>query len=123
MKLIRADYLIILAILLFFSCHAITNYLIWHMNGVAAQIGAAEDVVMQFEANPLARVFLAVENWSLIYSVVVMPGVIAGLYYAARRHLLAKGDELTLTSIAVMILAMSFSNFLNDFSIILGVLL
>ncbi len=121
--MIKADWLIIAAVVLFFSCHVITNYLIWHISGVAVQIGAAENVVIQFEANPLARYVLASEDMSLIFTMVIFPGMVGGLYYFMRRYLLSKGDELTLTSIAVMIVVVAFSNFLNDFSILLGIFL
>ena len=120
--MIKADFFIIVAIILFFSCHVMTNYLIWHISGVAGQLDMAKDVVLQFEANPFARKMLDLSNFTLIYSMVVMPGIIGGLYYGLRRYLLKRGDEPKLATIAMMVLLVSAANFLNDFSILMGVL-
>ena len=119
--MIKADYLIIISILLFFSCHTITNYLVWHIGGVAKQIGSAEEVALQFEANPLARIILDIKNFNIVYTLVIMPGIVGGAYYAVRRHLLKKGEVDSVNAFAVTILVMAASNFLNDLSILLGV--
>ncbi len=119
-KLIVADYLVIVAFILFLCCHVATNYLIFHYKSVAEQVGIAENIAFAFEANPVARYMFGVEQFKVIYSYVLMPGLIAGVYYLQRRRYAKYPDSVTAFAIALVVVA--FSNFLNDFSVLLGVL-
>lgn len=116
MKLIFPDYLVILGILLFASCHVATNYLLTSYTTTAEKIGVAEDVVAIYESNPIARWFFKVDALKLIYGFVVMPSLVVGLYWLVRR----KGVKESTEAMAITIVMMGVMNFLNDFSILLG---
>jgi len=118
-KPIFPDYLMVLSLILFLGCHIITNYLIWNINGVANQIGAMEDIGIQFEANPITKYIFQLGFFKTIYSYVFMPGLLFGTYYLFRK----KNNIDSVIAFAVAICVMAFSNFLNDLSILLGVLM
>ena len=119
-KPIAADYAMVVALILFLSCHTITHYLISSYKTTAEELGIAEEIVMMFEGNPFARHILRVESLALIYSYVLMPGLLFGLYALVRKKYEYKPE--IINAFVTAIVVMAISNFLNDFSVLLGVL-
>ncbi len=120
MKLIFPDYIFILTIVFFIGAHLTTNFLMGHYISEANKIGAAEDVVLQFEANPLTRYMLGLERFKWIYSYIFAPGVMSGMYWVLRRKYFNR--RIVLESFAISFMMFGLLNFLNDISIALGVL-
>lgn len=120
MKLIRADYLVIIGFILLAGAHATTNYMINSYQDVAATVGIAEDVVLIMEANPVARWFFSFEMGKQMFSFVVAPALLIGLYYNLRRRY--ADNPIVLESYAIAFVALAFMDVLNDVSILLGFL-
>ena len=120
MKLLGADWIVIAAVILLVGTHATTNFLIKYYEDVAETVGVAEEVVLQMEANPVARWFFGIASFKLIYSYILAPGLLIGLWWFLRKKYY--NDEIVLQSYAVALFAFFFLNFMNDFSILLGVL-
>lgn len=121
MKLIKSDYVIIAAILFFFSCHMITNYVVNKNIEAAEQVGISKEIALMVEANPIAKLMFRTEMLRLIYGYIVMPGIIGGVYYMQRRKYKNDDDDRLMT-FAITLLLVSIFNFMNDFSVLLGVL-
>jgi len=121
MRIIASDILIVISILFFLSCHIATNFLISYYQDVAESIKVDVEMIYNYEANPIARYILQFDNFKIIYSYVFAPGLVVSLYYLVRRNN-HKHPENTM-AFALMLLTVSFSNFLNDFSILLGIIL
>ena len=120
MKLIRADYMMIIGFILLAGAHSTTNYLINSYQDVARTVGVAEEAVLLMEANPVARYFFGLEMGKHIFSFVLAPALLIGLYYNLRRKY-AK-DIVVLESYAIAFVALALIDALNDISILLGFL-
>ncbi len=120
MKVLTADWIVIAACVLLVGTHMTTNFLIKYYGDVAKTMGIAEDRVLQMEANPVARWFFGIANLKVIYSYILAPGLLMGLYYYLRKRYYQ--DQIVLQSYAVALFSFFFLNFLNDISILLGVL-
>ncbi len=117
--MIKSDYVIIAAILFFFSYHMITNYIVNKNIEAAEQVGVAKEIALMVEANPIAKLMFRTEMLRLMYGYIIMPGIIGGVYYMQRRKY--KGDDRLMT-FAITFLLISIFNFMNDFSVLLGFL-
>ncbi len=119
MKLIRADYIFIFAIIFFAGAHATTMFMLKHYEDQAKMIGVAQSVVYEAEANPIARYMLELENFKYIYSFALVPGMLTGIYWFIRNK---RGyDELTIEAYAVAFCSIAFLNVMNDVSLMLGI--
>ena len=118
MKLIRADYIFIGALILLIGAHMTTNFLIWHLEDVAEKVGIAKEVVLQYEANPVAKFFLGLQGFKLIFSYVIAPGLLTGLYWFIRRQYAHQGVVIEAYAVSFFMFAML--DFLNDISIAMG---
>lgn len=121
MKLIRADYIFIFALVLLIGAHMTTNYLVWHMQEVAEKIQVAESIVLEYEANKVAKYFMGLEGYKLIFSYVIAPSLLTGLYWFIRRKY--SEQKVVLEAYAIAMLMVCLMDFLNDASIALGVFL
>ena len=121
MKLIRADYIIIGAILMFMTAHVVTAILLQQYVSVAQNIGVAEDIVLQMERNPLARWVFSFEQMRFFWSFLIVPGVLAAFYWFVRNKY--RYDKILLESHAVFFLMIGSINAMNDASILIGVLI
>ena len=119
MKLIKTDYMIIVAIFMFLGAHLCTNFLIAHYQSAAVSIGAAQELAYEFEGNPIAKFMFQMQGVNLMYTYAVMPALIVGLYYTIRRTFKEQPEMVMVFVLAIVVMAIS--NFLNDFSIFLGV--
>ena len=120
MKLIRADYMVIIGLLMILVAHTTTNYLINSYQDVAETVGIAEEVVLIMEANPVARYFFNLEAAKQIYSYVLVPSLLIGFYYVLRRKY--AHDIFVLEAYALAFMALALLDVSNDISILLGFL-
>jgi len=120
MKLIRADYMVMIGLLMILAAHATTNYLINSYQDVAATVGVAQDVVLMFEVNPVARWFFSMEAFKQIYSYILVPSLLIGFYYVLRRKYAR--DIFVLEAYALAFMALALLDVTNDVSILLGFL-
>ena len=120
MKLIRADYMVIIGLLMILVAHATTNYLINSYQDVATTVGIAEDVVLLMEVNPIARWFFSLDAFNQIYSYILVPTVLIGFYYVLRRKY--ANDIFVLEAYALAFMALALLDASNDVSILLGFL-
>lgn len=120
MGLIRADYIFIAALLLIIGAHITTNFLIKYYEDAAKIVGIAEEVSLVMEANPIARFFYGIESVKSIYSFILAPGILTSLYYFIRRKY--SKQVVVLEAYAIGFFMFGLLDFLNDFSLLLGVL-
>ena len=90
MKLIRADYIIGVALLLMLGTHAITNYLVAKHTTTEITQKKVEAWINLSEANPFAAWILKFEKMRIIYSVVLAPALVFGIYYYYRKKYVEK---------------------------------
>ncbi len=120
MKLIRADYMVIIGLVMILTAHATTNYLINSYQDVAATVGIAEDVVLLMELNPVARWFFSLDAFNQIYSYILVPSLLIGFYYFIRRKY--ADDKFIVEAYALAFMALALLDVTNDVSILLGFL-
>jgi len=121
MKMLRADWFMIFSLVLLIGAHITTNFLIMYYQDVAKSVGIAEEIAYEYEANPVAKAFLSIQNFKWIYSYVVAPGILLSLYYFLRRRY--KNDLIVLETYAIAFLCFTGLDFLNDVSLLLGFLM
>lgn len=121
MKLVKSDYIIIAALILLIGAHTTTNYIVWHMQEVAEKVQIAESVVLEYEANPIARYFMSLGQFKFIFSYIIAPGTLIGLYYYIRNKY--SKDNVVIESYSIAFLMVCVMDFLNDLSIALGMFL
>lgn len=119
-KLIRADYIFIVALVLLISAHIVTNFIINYYQDVAKTVGATQEAVLIMENNPVARYFFTIAGLKNIFSYIIAPGVLSGLYWFLR-HKYANQKE-ALEGYAISFFVIFLIDFSNDLSILLGVL-
>ena len=119
-KLIRADYMIVIGLIMILGAHATTNYLINAYQDVAVTVGVVEEVVLLMEVNPIARWFFGMEAFKQIYSYILVPTLLIGFYYVLRRKY-AK-DIFVLEAYALAFMCLALLDVTNDISILLGFL-
>ena len=81
MKLIKADYIFIAGLFFLVGAHLATNFMITYYQEEAEKVGIAKEVVLEMEANPVARFFLGFERFRAIYSYILVPAILSGLYW------------------------------------------
>lgn len=118
MKLISADYMVVLTIIFLLGAHLITAYLISSYSTAAEKAGVAKSAVMEYEANPIARFMFSTERFRLMYTYIMMPALVAGIYYYIRTKYFEQMD--VVTSFAIIFMMVGLCNFLNDLTILLG---
>ena len=121
MKLIFPDYIFILTIVFFIGAHLTTNFLMGHYISEAEKIGIAAEVVREFEVNPLTRYMLGFERFKFIWSYILVPGIMTGMYWGLRKKYF--NQRIVLEAFAISFFMFGLLNFLNDAAIALGVLL
>lgn len=121
MKLITADYIIAFGFILMLFTHSFTQYLVVKYTNPQQEVQDRKEVVAMMEANPLAALFLQFKKLSIIYSVVIAPGFVFGIYYWVRKKYIER-DMLAIETFSITITAMTLINFFNDFSYLLGFL-
>ena len=123
MKLHYYDWLIVASILLFWTAHASTGFLIGSYTNQAADAAQAEAIVQVMEANPIARTAINLHQYTIILSLFITPAIILSTWVWFRRRLNNKEGKYGAESLAWIFFFVAATNALNDGSIALGVLL
>ncbi len=121
MKIRYYDYLVVLSVVLILGAHGLTNFLVNFYADQSAIGGDIEKVLMIAEANPVARIILQMSQLNFMFSLVLVPGMIFGSYVWMRRH--TGLDPYGAEHIAWIFLFIAVADFLNDATIVLGILL
>lgn len=122
-KLYLSDYLVILSVLMLLGAHGLTNFFVSYHKDVAKDLKIQEKAALMYEANPVMRTFLELGNFQVIFSYVIIPSVFTMFYYFHRKKLVADGNIHALNSMAVMIFMAFMIDFMNDLSIVMGLVL
>lgn len=122
MNLIKADYIVIAAIVLYSITLFATNFYLEYKADVAEQINIERSVVLIAEQNPIARYFMLFDNLKVIYTTLVIPSFVIGIYWYFRSKYKDK-DMAVVEGMAIMLFAGYLYNVLNDVSILLGALI
>ena len=117
-KLLVADYLVIVSLLLMIANHSITNFLISTHTTVQETQEQADNLVKLVEANPLGALALQMGKLKYIYSYFFAPGMMLGFYYYIRKKY--KENQDVLTMYGIMIFTWFSLNFLNDATYLLA---
>ncbi len=120
MKLLFADWLVIISLAFMIFNHSATTFLINKHTTVAETQEEATALIKYVEANPVAAVILQLDKFRYIYSLVIVPGMLIGFYYYIRKKYFYNHDVLNMW--AIMIFTTFALNFLNDFSALMGFL-
>ena len=121
MKLIKADYIIGVAIILMLFTHSFTQYLITKYTEPQEVIDAGKAVIAMMEQNPLAAQFLHFRKFAYLYSSVIAPAFVLAVYYYMRKKYMEK-DVILLESFSVSAATIFLINFFNDVSHLMGFL-
>lgn len=121
-KLIEPDYIIIAAFILLIGIHFATNFVAaYHSTKEQAQ-EQANTMALSLEQNPWMAWLFNFNKFRLLYSIVIAPAFLFGIYYYFRCKLIEKDIE-ALTALAVMFFVALSLNFMNDAAVLLGILL
>lgn len=122
MNLIKADYIIGIAFILMLASHSITQYLVAKHSSITATQKSMEKLLEIVEANPLAAWALKFDKSRLIYSLVIAPAMLFGIYYYIRKKYISYNIDYV-ESAAFMAAITFLINFFNDASYLIGFLL
>lgn len=120
MKLIRADWMVIVAIVFFLGAHVTTNIIMGIRQDVASDIQASQKAVEIAEANPIAKLFINVRGVHYMFTYVLMPAMLLAFYWFVRNKY--RYDEVMLELFGVFFLFSGFTDALNDISILIGMM-
>ena len=118
--MIRADYIILAALLLMLSSHSITQYLIAKYTTVSDIIDSGKAIIAAGEQNPLSALLLGFDKMRFVYSFVLMPAFLIGIYWFFRKKYY--GNHEVLEGFAVTTFMVFMINFFNDASYLMGFL-
>jgi len=118
MKLIKADWLILIAFVLMLAIHFITQFLIVQNTPTEETRAEINALITYAEANPLAAYVLKFEKLRLIYSAFFVPAVFIASYYYIRQKFWHNQDLIMF--FAIMVLTVMIMNFNNDLAALLG---
>ena len=118
--MIRADYIILAALLLMLGSHSITQYLIAKYTSNQDIIDSGKAIIAAGEQNPLAALLLTFNKAKFLYSYVIAPAFLLGIYWFFRKKYY---DNQEILEGFAMTTAMIFIiNFFNDASYLIGFL-
>ena len=120
MKLLFADWLIIVSLVLMVFNHSATQYLVNKHTTVEQTQQQADNLIKLVEANPIGALVLQLNKFRYVYSFFIVPSMLIGFYYYIRKRYSNNQDVLNMW--AIMIFVTFALNFLNDFSALMGFL-
>ena len=115
---ISSDWLILISILLFLSCHFATNYILTTRSNTAAELNYSQEVVNAVEANPVARWAFNLGMLAPILMTMFMPAVVFGFYLICRKYYT---DDIAMM-IAGIFFYVSLCNATNDIAYLIAIL-
>lgn len=119
--MIKADYIIGIAMLLMLATHASTHFIAVKYSTYQKEQKQAESIMQFVEQNPVGSKILNLDKFKYFYSFFFAPSVLLAFYYYLRTTWKDKNENF-LTAMSVFFLAFTFQNFLNDFSYLLGLM-
>lgn len=119
MKLIRADYIFLIAMVLMLGSHSVTQYLVAKYTSAEQIADSGEKILVAAEMNPLAVFLLQFEKMKYLYSYLLAPAFMGAIYYYCRRKFITINPDI-LEALSVMLFLMYMINFFNDASYMLG---
>ena len=119
--MIKADYIILAALLLMLGSHSITQYLIAKYTSNEQIIETGKAIIAAGEQNPIAALFIQFNKLKMVYSFVLMPAFLIGIYWFFRNKY--KQNQEVLEGFAVTTAMVFLINFFNDASYLTGFLL
>ena len=111
-----ADWLVLLSILLFLSASVSTNFILASRQNTAQELNYSQKVVNQAEANPLMEWVFNLGSIGSIMSVLFLPALVFGLYFASRKF----AHKFIVDSIAGIFFYMALANAINDASYVIA---
>ena len=120
LKLLRADWIIIIAFVMFIGTHICTNFLVFYHISAAEQIGESKRVVEAMEVNPIARYLYLFNDMRYIFQLIILPAFYFGSYYYLRKKYYKQVE--ILETVSVMVFMAAFINFTNDLAIVIALL-
>ncbi|MBI2047008.1 hypothetical protein HYT26_02495 [Candidatus Pacearchaeota archaeon] len=120
-EIIKADYIMGFAMLLLFATHSAMQFIAIKYQTYAQEQKQAEVMLRVIEQNPVAVKIFNFDKLKYVYSFFFAPSVLFAYYYYLRSKWLAKNKDF-LTSISIFFMVFTLSNFLNDFSYLMGLL-
>lgn len=121
MILIKADYVMGIAMLLMLAAHSVTQFIAVYYSTYQREQQLSTSIMQTIEKNPIAAKVFELNKFKYWYSFFFAPSALIAFYYYLRRKWVDKNRDF-LTAISISFLAFMFSNFLNDFSYLLGLL-
>ena len=120
MKLLIADWLVLISLILMIFNHSATQFLITKHSTIEQTQEQADNLIKLVEANPVGTIILQMEKFRYIYSFFIVPSMLLGFYYYIRKKYFYNHDVLNMWGIMIFV---TFAlNFLNDFSVLMGFL-
>ena len=116
-KWLKYDIIILIGIILIIGTHLVTNIII--MQQVNLTAADYNNIVKVFEANPLAKWALQIEQFKAIFSFVIIPSFIGALYYIVRRG----GNEDYIAFTSLLFFLVGLFNIMNDLGVLIGVII
>lgn len=120
-KLMRSDYLVIASLAMIIVAHATTNYMITKLTTIEELSATLETIAEVFEAAPLTRIALQLEQTGMLIQFILIPAIIGGSYYGLRMKL--RRDEsykYFFDTYAMTLFLVGVLNVSNDLSFLLA---
>ena len=121
MRMIRADCIILVALFLMLGSHSITQYLIAKYTSNEQIIETGKAIIAAGEQNPIAALLLQFNKAKFLYSYVIAPSLLIGIYWFFRNKY-GQNQEV-LEGFAITTAMVFLINFFNDASYLMGFLL
>lgn len=115
----KSDKIFIVALVFLIVAHSSTLVIINIYSDTAQTIKEGVQVVKMMEANPVTRYFIFIDNLKYIWSFIILPSVLASVYYYYRKKL--KDNQDVLEAYCLMFMCVVFFDMLNDLSILLPI--
>ena len=114
------DWAVFAIVILAIGTHMCTNYYI--AKKVEVTKADIESVVQAYEANPLIKWILVIKHLNIIMMLLIKPAFLITIYWMFRRLVKTEIQLFALQTFVIFFLAVVTINFLNDFSLLLGMM-
>lgn len=120
-EIIICDILVYLSVILVMGIHITTNFF---MQQKSTETSASiENVVKVYESNPFLTIKLLTDKLTTMIFFIIKPAIVYWFYWFMRKKTIeGKVEIMTLQSYVIIIFFTTIVNFLNDFSILAGLM-
>lgn len=118
-EITKCDIYVVIIILMVFGVHMMTTY---YISSKSQETSASiEATVKYYETNPFVKLQLITNKLLTLIFMIIKPGIILFFYWLLRNRVKAgKTELLILQSFVMVMFFVLMTNFLNDFSVLLG---